>query len=164
MKAPNEVVIPREYALFRLDAQGYWRNADGKFKNKKIIDYFHQAIGRDSGGYFVSQDKGGIIEKVYFPYEDTAIFVFDVLFDPEVTTEVTTEVVPAIALVLNTGKRMPLNPEQLFIQNDNLYIQTDGETIKFSERALMKISARFEETEDQLQIRLGDTLYPIPQY
>ncbi len=146
----NEVIIPRDLALFRLDAQGYWRNDEGRFRNKKIIDYFHHAISKDDDGYFVSQDKGGVIEKVYFPYDDTALFVFDIIFDPE------------IVLTLNTGQTIPLDPDQLFIQNDNLYVQTQGdERIKFSERILVKISDKLEESEAQLQIRIKDKLHPI---
>lgn len=146
----NEVVIPRDLALFRLDAQGYWRNDEGRFKNKKIIDYFHHAISKDDGGYFVSQDKGGVIEKIYFPYDDTALFVFDIMFDPE------------IVLTLNTGQTIPLDPGRLFIQNDHLYVRTaDNERIKFSERTLVKISGKLEESGTQLQIRIKDKWHPI---
>lgn len=151
MKETTEIVISKEQALFRLDGQGFWRNEDGKFKNKKIIDYFHHAISRDENGYFVSQDKGGIIEKVYFPYDDTAIFVFDLTLEPE------------ISLILNTGRIVRLEPDQLFIRNDSLYTQTPDERIKFSERALVKISEKLEESGHHLQIRIKDKLYPIPE-
>jgi hypothetical protein len=147
----NEVVIPRENAVFRLDGQGYWRNSEGRFRNKKIIDYFHSSIDRDEGGYFVRQDKGGVMEKVYFPYDDTALFVVDITFDPD------------IVLTLNTGKKCPLDPAQLFIRDDNLYVQTPGERIKFSERSLVKISEKIEESGTALHIRIGDERYPIAE-
>jgi hypothetical protein len=150
-KNVNEVVIPRESAVFRLDGQGYWRNSDGRFKNKKIVDYFHSSIDRDEGGYFVRQDKGDVMEKVYFPYDDTALFVVDITFGPD------------IVLTLNTGKKCPLDPAQLFIRDDNLYVQTPDERIKFSERALVKISERLEESGTVLQIRIGDKLHPIAE-
>lgn len=151
-KRIKEVIIPREKAVFRLDGQGYWRNQEGRFRNKKIIDHFHRSISRDESGYFVSQDKGGIIEKVYFPCEDTAFFVFDVIFNDDIT------------LVLNTGRQMPLMPGHLFTKNDNLYIETACDRIKFTVRALMKISGLFEESGDSgLAIRIHSRLYPIPE-
>lgn len=148
---PPEALIPREKAVFYLDGQGYWRNEHGRFRNKKIIDYFHRAISRDENGYFVIQDKGGVIEKVYFPYEDTPLFVFDVRFGADVT------------LVLNTGKEIPLTPERLFIKNDSLYLHEPEELVKFTERALLKISETFEEAEGHLFIRIGTRLCPIPE-
>ncbi|MGM0402298.1 MAG: MFS transporter permease [Thermodesulfobacteriota bacterium] len=148
---PGEIIIPREKAVFYLDGQGCWRNEHGKFRNKKIIDYFHRAISRDENGYFVIQDKGGVIEKVYFPYEDTPLFAFDVYFGADVT------------LLLNTGKEIPLTPEQLFIKSDSLYLQSTEGLVKFTERALMKISDTFEEAEGRLFIRIGSRLYPIPE-
>lgn len=148
-----EIIIPREKAVFCLDERGYWRNEGGRFKNKKIIDYFHRAISKDKNGYFVIQDKGGVIEKVYFPYEDTALFVFNVHFGSH----------GDVTLTLNTGQEMPLKPEQLFIKNDHLYVETHDDRIKFTERALMKISDTFEETHDGMAIRVDNRLYPIPE-
>lgn len=147
----NEMVIDKEKAVFWLDGQGYWRNEAGRFKNKKIIDHFHASIGKDDGGYFVSQDKAGVTEKVYFPYAETALFIFDVVCNDEITC------------ILNTGKKISLEPENLFIQNDSLYLQTPDDLIKFTERAMMKISPLLEETKDTLALRVGSELYPIPE-
>ena len=72
------IEIPRDEAVFRLDGNGCWHNADGKFRHKKIIDYFHSSIKRDQKGYHLCQAHDNIIEKVYFHHEDTALFVFDV--------------------------------------------------------------------------------------
>ena len=106
--APTEIVIPKENAVFRLDANGCWHNKSGRFRNKKIIDFFHASIRKDAGGYFLFQNRENITEKVYFPYEDTALFVFDVILSDPIT------------LVLNTGERSSLEPQKLFAQNDGL--------------------------------------------
>src|SRR5210317_1057507 len=92
------IEIPRDEAVFRLDGNGCWQNADGKFRHKKIIDYFHSSIKRDQKGYHLYQGHDSIIEKVYFHYEDTALFVFDVHLESD------------IMLVLNTKKRIKLKP------------------------------------------------------
>ena len=62
----KEIVIKKEDAVFWLDKSGCWRNNGGKFRKKKIIDLFHQSISKDDDGYFVSQIRGDILEKVYF--------------------------------------------------------------------------------------------------
>jgi hypothetical protein len=108
--APTEIVIPKENAVFRLDANGCWHNESGRFRNKKIIDYFHASIRKDADGYFLFQNRDNCTEKVYFPYEDTALFVFDVILGDPIT------------LVLNTGERSSLEPLNLFVQNDGLYV------------------------------------------
>ncbi len=151
---PAEVIIPREKAVFWLDERGYWRNEAGKFRKKKIIDYFHRAIGRDIGGYYVIQDKGGVVEKVYFPYMDTALFAFD--------AEIS-ESDDEIVLLLNTGKRIRVRPENLFIRNDILYAETPGDRIRFTERALMKLSKFLEDANSGTGIRIGGRLCPIAE-
>ena len=153
----KEVVIPREDAVFWLDGRGYWRNSGGRFRKKKIVDYFHAAIDRDADGYFVSQVKGDVLEKVYFSYEDTALFVFGVRFDGD-----------TIELVLNTGKRMALDPRGLYIQGDCLYLDQDNERIKFSERAMMQLSPLLEEALEEdgeaLYIRCSGARHRIPEF
>ena len=70
----------RRSAVFGLDARGRWQHVEqGLFENPRIIAYFHSCIRKDEMGYHLVQDHGHIREKVYFPYEDTALFVFDVL-------------------------------------------------------------------------------------
>ena len=128
----NEIVIAREKAVFWMDGDGRWHNAHGPFEHKKIIDYFHSAIQRDAGGYFLCQETDDRREKVYFRYADTALFVFDVI-DGEHPV-----------LVLNTGKQLPLEPEHLFVENDALYLLNGDERVKFTQRCLMKISDRLE--------------------
>jgi hypothetical protein len=152
----REVVIPKEDAVFWLDARGFWRNAGGKFRKKKIIDHFHASISRDENGYFLYQQKGDIFEKVYFPYEDTALFVFDVIFNHADSDSKT-------ALLLNTGRNIPLNPRQLSIKNDSLYLKEGDDVIKFSERALIKISNCIEEAADRLYINIDGERCLIPE-
>jgi len=144
------IEITRDEAVFRLDGNGCWHNSDGKFRHKKIIDYFHTSIQRDQKGYHLCQAHDKYIEKVYFPYEDKALFVFDVIENND------------IMLVLNTKKRTRLKPKKLFIENDNLYMQLGNEVIKFAEQGLMKISSFLEEEGDGLFIRSKNRRYRIP--
>jgi hypothetical protein len=73
-KKRTEIIIPKDRAIFWLDKNGRWHNAHGEFEHKKIIDYFHSSIKRDENGYYLFQKRGDIQEKVYFHYEDTALF------------------------------------------------------------------------------------------
>ena len=151
VKQMDVVVIPKERAVFWLDGNGRWNNEFGRFEKKKIIDYFHAAIDRDDGGYFVQQERDGYLEKVYFPYEDTALFVFQVdMGDP-------------VRLRLNTGREVALNPEALLIRNDSLYLVLDGERVKFTDRAMMKIASVLEDQADVCFIRIGGKTYPVPE-
>jgi hypothetical protein len=129
---PNETVIPKERATFWMDGHGRWHNQHGPFENKKIIDYFNASIRWDLNGYYVTQQNTGLQEKVYFPYEDTALFVEDILAENAPT------------ILLNTRARIPLQPDKLFVCNDQLYLQHENERIKFKERALLKIAKRIE--------------------
>ena len=146
----KENVVPKEDAVFWLDKNGCWRNAYGKFEHHKIIDYFHSCINRDQGGYYLSQVNGNYSEKVYFPYEDQVLFVFDVIRQDEIT------------LILNTKKQIVLDPESLFIKDDNLYMRMGDETIKFVEQGLMKMAPLLEDDAGRFYIRLEDKRYKIP--
>ena len=147
----KEVVIPKEEAVFWLDKNGFWHNDAGKFEHRKIINYFHRCIRKDEHGYHLAQEHGGYREKVYFPYEDTALFVFDVIKEDGMT------------LVLNTQKRIRLKPKKLFIKQDNLYMHAGDERIKFSEQALIRLAAFMEEHNDDLFIRVRGRRYRIPE-
>ena len=83
----------------------------------------------------MGQNHGRIYEKVYFPYEETALFAVDVVWEP------------SARLLLNTGESIPLTPEKLFVRNDHLFCGRGDEIIKFSERALMAISPRLEQAQ-----------------
>lgn len=145
----KQIVIPKEKAVFWLDKNGIWHNAHGKFEHPKIIAYFHKSIRKDDQGYHVFQLRDECEEKVYFPYEDTALFVFDI---KETDT-----------LVLNTTETIPLDPSRLFTRNDNLYMQTPEHCIKFGQRALMKLSRMLMEKQDRLFLVLDGTTHEIQQ-
>ena len=147
--APTEIVIPKEHAVFRLDANGCWHNESGRFRNKKIIDFFHASIRKDSGGDFLFQNRDNCTEKVYFPYEDTALFVFDVILSDPIT------------LVLNTGERPFLEPQKLFAQNDGLYVTIGEHRVKFTERSLMAISGLMTFENENYFIRQAGQRYLI---
>ena len=147
---PPEIVIDRDKAMFWLDSNGCWQNRHGKFRHPKIIRHFHASIRRDRHGYHLYQENGCHVEKVYFRYEDQALFVFDVLQNDD------------IILVLNTRQHVKLNPRKLFIKNDNLYMQTGEEVLKFVELGLMKISLLLQEENSQIYIQISSQRYPIP--
>jgi hypothetical protein len=146
----KEIVISQDEAAFWLDENGCWQNENGKFRHKKIIHHFHSCIKRDRQGYYLYQENGNTAEKVYFPYEDQALFVFNVILKDDVT------------LVLNTKNQIKLKPRKLFIKNDCLYMHLDEEIIKFAEQGLMKISRLLEEENEQLFIRIKNRRYKIP--
>ncbi|HEX5680360.1 MAG TPA: hypothetical protein VFX82_05960, partial [Desulfobacterales bacterium] len=77
------------------------------------------------------------------PYEDTALFVVDVQLGEEIT------------LVLNTQRRLSLETDRLWIENDGLYLTDAGERIKFSDRALLKLADRLDFEQDAYFIRAG---------
>ncbi len=145
----KEITIKKEDAVFWMDANGRWHNQHGEFEHKRVIDYFNRSIGHDAEGYFVSQQRGELNEKVYFPYEETALFVVEVVADK------------AIELLLNTGKKITLDPESLMIKNDFLFIQNDNQLIKFNDRSMMKLSKHFEEKDGQFHLRLNGKDFPI---
>ncbi|MCF8114182.1 MAG: MFS transporter permease [Desulfotignum sp.] len=145
----KQIIIPREKAVFRLDKNGIWYNEHGKFEHPKIISYFHKSIRKDDQGYHVFQIRDGYEEKVYFPYEDTALFVFDLKGTD--------------TLVLNTTDTLHLDPSQLFTCNDNLYIKTPEHRIKFGQRALMKLSRLLIEKDERLFLVLDGTAHEIRQ-
>ena len=134
-----------------MDGQGYWHNRHGKYEHRKSIDYFHSSIRKDDQGFYLCQQLGDRVEKVYFRYEDTALFVFDIIPGRSMT------------LVLNTGRRLPLDPQKLFIRGDHLYLRDNDDRIKFSESSLMKLSNRLEVKDDQYTIRIGGRIYVIRQ-
>ncbi len=140
---PSEIVIRREKAVFRLDRRGRWCNQFGVFRNRRIAEYFHAAIRRDAEGYFVFQERDDVIEKVYFPYEDTALFVVDVALGTKIT------------LHLNTRRQLPLVPAELFVADDSLYMTDGDERIKFSERALMKLAGVMDFTDEGYFIQVA---------
>jgi nuclear transport factor 2 (NTF2) superfamily protein len=150
-KKRTKIVIPKDQAVFWLDKNGRWHNEHGEFQHKKIINYFNTSIHKDENGYFLFQQDENISEKVYFHYEDTALFAVDLIKEKDIT------------LVLNTRKRLKLKPKNLWIRDDSLYMRSGEENIKFIERGLMKISDLLEMTNNQYAIKVSGRRYRIPQ-
>jgi hypothetical protein len=148
--APIEVVvIPREQAVFRLDARGRWCNHHGVFRNRRISDHFHACIRRDAGGYHLRQEFADRVEKVYFPYDDTALFVVEVALRE------------SVGLTLNTRRRVDLDPGLLFVRGESLYITLEGERVKFTERAMLTLSEVMEFTPEGYAIRTAGRVHRI---
>ena len=145
----KEIVIPKEDAVFWMDKNGCWYNEHGKFQHKKIIDYFNGCIKKDKDGFYLAQEMDKYREKVYFPYEETAYFVYEVIKNQEIT------------LVLNTKKKVKLKPRLLFINDDSLYMTIGDDCIKFTEQAMIKISDMLEYEKDKYFIRFKGRRYEI---
>jgi len=145
-----EIVIPSENAVFWMDERGRWQNRHGRFEHKRIIDHFNRSIRRDSGGYYVTQERNGFREKVYFRYVDTPLFVFRILpGDP-------------MELELNTGEVVSLEPDRLFIHGDQLYQRHGTACLKFTDRTLMAMAPDLVETSEGLCLRIDAKTFPIP--
>ena len=145
----KQIVISKDQAVFWLDGNGRWHNKFGPFQHKKIIDFFHSSIRKDKGGYYLTQTVNNIEEKVYFHCEDGALFVFDIINDSD------------LILVLNTGKKIKLKPDKLWIKHDSLYMQDGDEQVKFTEQSLMEIFDLIETDEKQYFIRIKKKKYGI---
>ena len=148
-KKQTEIVISKDDAVFWLNENGRWYNSHGEFQHKKIIDYFHACIKKDEKGYYLFQQTGNQREKVYFHYEDTALFAVDLIVAEDIT------------LILNTRRQIKLKPKSLFTKNDNLYMRLGQETIKFVERGLMKISNLLEFKDEQYFVKVKNRRYRI---
>ena len=146
------MIIPKEKAVFRLDKDGVWYIDDEKFTNQKIINYFHSVIKKDKDGYFLEQEHKHFIEKVYFLYEDTPLFVFRIIKRDD-----------GLILWLNTGEKIELDPEKLLMKNDNLYTQNDEDLIKFSENTLLALADYMDDVDDQYVINIDGERHLIPR-
>jgi len=146
----DTIIIPKEDAVFWLDAEGRWHNEHGPFEHPKVSAYFHACIQHDADGYYVGQQRDAVYEKVYFRHEDTALFVFGV-----------EDRGAAATLHLNTGLKIELDPEDLFVKDDRLYARTDLGPARFNQKCLLQIAARIEEHGDDLFIKMGDKRFKI---
>jgi hypothetical protein len=144
----RQIVIPPEKAVFWMDGNGNWHNEHGKFGHPRIIAYFNRSIRKDDQGYHLCQTNGDTVEKVYFSHEGTAVFVVDIAGQ---------------TLILNTSDTLELIPEQMFIRKDSLYLQTPEHCIKFTDRALMKLSGLLQESEGRIFLELSGVRHEIPE-
>lgn len=127
-----------------MDKDGTWHNEHGKLEHPKIIKYFNQSIQKDDQGYFLCQTLNDVEEKVYFPYEDTAVFVVDL-----VTKNA------GIELTLNTLDTITLDPGSLYIKEDALFMETDAHLVKFTQKALARMTPFLIDTPQGLVFKLG---------
>jgi hypothetical protein len=93
------------------------------------------------------------VEKVYFKYEDAALFVFEV--EPQDDSN-------NIRLILNTKEEILLTPENLFVQNDNLYMEYADHRIKFIDRAMLKLAHRLKFDQHRYLLELNGKTHDIP--
>lgn len=147
----KQIRIPKEEAVFWMDKNGVWHNEHGRFEHPRIIKYFNTSIRKDENGYHVYQVRDDCEEKVYFPYEDTALFVVDLVGTDE------------FVLVLNNTERMVLDPGQMVVRGDSLYVETAEHRIKFNDRVLLKLSRHMTETDDGLFITIGGSSFKIKE-
>ncbi len=145
----QDIVIPKENAVFWMDENGHWYNEGGRFELKKVIRRFNASIRKDAGGYFLIQINGSRREKIYFPYEETALFAIDLTKKDPLT------------LRLNTGIWVPLNPECLFVAGESLYTIVTDDWIKFAERSLLKISTIIDYEKNPYIFSYKVKVYPI---
>lgn len=148
-KKLEEIIIPKEEANFWLDRNGKWHNNQGEFQHKRIIEFFHSNIKNDENGYYVTQKYKGRREKVYFHYEDTALFVFDVVKNEDIT------------LILNTQKRLKLKPKKIFIENDEVYTKVGKEKAKFVGKGMEGV-AEFLDYDNGYWIKVNNRTYRVP--
>ncbi|MDD9302193.1 MAG: MFS transporter permease [Desulfobacter sp.] len=152
MGSENKInIIPKEQAVFWMDSNGVWHNEHGRLEHPKIISYFNRSIQKDDQGYFLSQIIEDREEKVYFPYEETAIFVTHI------------HIKDKIELLLNTSQKIMLDPGRLYIKKDSLFFSTPPHEIKFTSHALAKISKCLKEADQGLMLQLGENQYFIPE-
>jgi hypothetical protein len=146
------LTIAKEEAVFWMDGRGRWCNQHGRFAHKGIIDHFNRCIRHDGDGFYLTQERDGLTEKVYFRYEETAVFVVDVRLsgDPE--------------LVLNTGDRIALRPERHFVFDDQLFQQEAGYAVKYTEGAMMQMGTAITVEGDDYFIELNGKKVRLRRY
>jgi hypothetical protein len=149
-KSLKQITISKEDAVFWMDKQGQWQNDHGPIEHLRIIKYFNSCIRKDDMGYFVHQKTENTEEKVYFSYEGTAIFVIGIKFENDV------------ALMLNNGDSIILDPAKLYTGDDSLFAKTVDHLIKFNTGTLLKISKYLNETkEGGLSFEWKENSYPV---
>lgn len=148
----KQTVIPKEQAVFWMDGNGIWHNEHGKLEHPKIIKYFNQSIQKDDQGYFLSQTINDREEKVYFPYEKTAVFAVGVTMAGD-----------GVELTLNIPEVAPLMPEALYIKDDALFMEGQAHLIKFTPKALAQMTPILKDTDQGLCLVLGDKQIGIPE-
>lgn len=133
----KQIIISKEDAVFWMDENGHWHNEHGRFEHPRIIKYFNASIKKDAQGYYLAQSRDGMEEKVYFKYQETAVFIVGLKETQE-----------GLVLGLNTGETIGFDPSRLQVKNDSLYLNTDEHLMKFTSQAMVRLSRYLQEDED----------------
>jgi hypothetical protein len=74
-------IVSKPDSRIRLSEKGLWFHEGQPFTNSNVIQFFHKAIRKDEHGeYFLYNRHASMEERVYFEVEDTAYFVWDLVF------------------------------------------------------------------------------------
>ena len=65
-------------------------------------------------------------------------------------------------LELNTGRKVNLVPDDLFVRGDSLYARLGDEIAKFAERALLQLSRHLDEDDGQLTLTVAGRRVRLP--
>ena len=66
-----------------------------------------------------------------------------------------------VSILLNTGEKTKLEPEDLYIKNDQLFMNYLDTVIKFTDRCLMRLSECIEEIEGVYSFQIHGKKYII---
>ncbi len=149
MASKKQIIVSREDSVFWMDENGVWKNEHGRFEHPKIIKYFNSSINKDDDGYYVCQVTDEFEEKVYFPYDETAVFAVDI------------KITEDVQVVLNIRSAVSLDDGRLFSKNDNLYLDTAQHLVKFSAQVLIKLSRFMKDIDGQMVLDINDRIYPV---
>jgi hypothetical protein len=144
--------------------------ADGDAADKTItIELIDDILKEGSAETFtvlLSNTEGGAIlgaddtATVTISADADTVAYGSILFDPAVYT-VAEEDGPV--LCLNTGERLRLDPDQLFVKGDILYTRRGEEIIKFTQDSMQALSGRMEAEGDDYVIQMDGKRRLIPK-
>jgi hypothetical protein len=127
-------IVSKEDSRIRLSAKGLWFHLGQAFENRNVIRFFHRVIRKDENGeYYLYNSHANWEEHVYFKVDDTAYFVWSLVFDPEGRR---------FHILLNTGATEVLNVHTF--EEDHrgvMYCQVlEGDRARFSQEALTELA------------------------
>lgn len=127
-------IVSREESEIRLKENGKWIHQGEPFRNRKIIEFFHRAIRKDTQGEFYLENVyEGEEEHVYFEVEDTAYFVTTLGFDQQAL---------AFKVTLNTGDQGLVDVRGLWSDDRGvMYCRVlDNDRARLTENALQQLA------------------------
>lgn len=139
------------HCRIRIDKDGKWYYENNEIINPIVLRSFCEALEKDeTGRYRIVMES----EICYIEVEDTPFVVSAIRGDPQC----------GIYLRLNNFQVFPLEPDRLFIGNENvLYILLpDGMKVRFSRPAYYSLALLMEQDEAGcIVLKIKDTIYPI---